>query len=119
MKQSEKALQEDIVTWLRLALPHALVFQFARPGGHKALMGAVPVGCPDLLVIIPGSVETDYELPKHFFFEVKTLSGRLTIGQEAMWARLGNAGCLGGIVRSVAAVRKIVVDAGCEPRGGL
>jgi len=46
--QPEKQIQAAIVEVLRFK--GYAVYEFAKPGGHVALRGAVPVGWPDLLV---------------------------------------------------------------------
>lgn len=131
VRQAEADIQEAIVTWLHLAYPQALVFQFAQsrsrprcPACGKVvgpLAGGVPVGWPDLLVII---CDTTPELAanwrrSYFHFEVKTAGGKVRPDQFKTIASLRDIGAEACVVRSVNEVREILVGAGFEPVGGL
>jgi len=76
-------------------------YAFAAGGTHGPLHGAVPVGFPDLLVIVPESQRRTnpdrYSAwravgPLHVYFEIKTLRGKPTKGQPEMQEELREQG---------------------------
>jgi len=107
-KLSEKQLQEGLILHLK-GVQGLFILQFGKPGGHGALRGAVPVGLPDLLVIVPPArmnwgwprADPRTQFPAvHIYFEVKTSRGRPTKGQPEMQAELREQGVRVEVIQS-------------------
>ena len=90
VKLYESDIQRAIVAWLHW---HGwATYEFAKPGGHEALRGTVPVGWPDVLAIKDGV---------HRYIEVKVPGKNATLKQAAMHEGLRFAGCSVAVVHSV------------------
>lgn len=119
--QSEAQIQVQIVAFLERE--GFLVLQYAVPGGHRELRGAVPVGHPDLLAI--GHHRDDYDretdcrcMLDHIWFEVKADKGRLKLAQSEIHTLLRKAGDPVYVVRSVEDVMDALKAEGFETRHG-
>ncbi len=105
---SEKEIQGAIMDFLRQN--GFFVAEFAKPGGHFQLAGAVLPGYPDLIVVRDG---------EHIYFEVKTPKGNITLDQIWMHFQLKAAGCAVYVVRSVEDVQEALMKEGFEIRACL
>ncbi len=113
-KQSEKELQQDIVT--HLTLLGYRCYQFGKPGGRPkcpncgawvgSLAGGAPTGFPDLLVI-----NSRYLPPAYVFLEVKTATGRLQPVQQAVHQDMREAGASVRVVRSPEEAERVMKEA--------
>ena len=80
--KTEEAIQAEIVQFLNLEGWY--VIQYAKPGTHGRLRGAVASGHPDLLAIKGGQC---------CWFEVKRPGGRLSPAQKTMHENLVTLAC--------------------------
>ncbi len=108
IKADESALQKSIKEYLEVE--GFTVFEFAKPGGHEALRGSVPVGWVDILAMKAGTV---------VFFEVKLPGKEATPKQETLHAKLRQAGCRVAVVHSVEEVQEVLRLVGFELKGEL
>jgi len=84
-------------------------YAFAPAGTHGPLHGVIPIGWPDLLVIVPESRRRTnpdrYSAwravgPLYIYFECKTGRGKPTRGQPEMQAEMREQGCRVEIIQS-------------------
>ena len=97
--ENETTIHIDILRYLRLVLPDAMVFHAPNGGlrskaeaGKLERMGVV-AGIPDLIAWLPGGTM--------LAFEVKTSKGRLSDDQKALHAWMHSHGYKVAIVRSI------------------
>ncbi len=102
---NEKEVQRTLVEYLRWT--GWRVFEFAKPGGHKALAAAVPPGWPDVVAIKGG---------RHLYVEVKTTWGRLSHDQVLLHIELRAAGCDVDTLYGMAGVDRLIAELEKEAR---
>ena len=89
----ERALQAQVFTFLRLALPpDAVAFSVPNGDGGKTTMPGTLSGVPDLCVIYRG---------RAIFIELKTPTGRVSEHQAEVHTRLTAAGAVVAVCRSL------------------
>lgn len=116
MKRPEEALQRQVVSYLRVALPPAVVWWHtpsqkgtrtrAEMGVLKAL--GVRPGVPDLTFVLPGG--------KAAFIELKAPKGKPTDNQTTFAEAVTQAGADYALCRSLEEVSKALVTWGCNLR---
>ena len=91
--QTESALRDQVVKWLRTQ-ERVWVVKV-----HGSMYGAA--GTPDLLLCVAG---------RFVAIELKTLTGRLTTLQRATIEKIAAAGGVVGVARELSEVQEIVLD---------
>ena len=97
LRQSEKDFQAQVVDLLHME--GLLVYEFGKPGGHRALAGTVSPGWPDLLVIMEGTQQHPH--PVYLHIELKAKDGKRSPDQERVRRELWEKGCNVFVVKSL------------------
>lgn len=99
MSRPEDVLQRAVLDYIRVVLPHAVVFHVPNGGYRNAIEGArlkrlgVMAGVADL-VLLAGQGRV-------FFLELKAPKGRTTEAQEAFGEAARALGCGWALIRSI------------------
>lgn len=109
----ERAIQRQILDWLKVSLPGAIVFAVPNGGARNKITGAimkgegVRAGAPDLILCYRGKIA---------FLEVKAPKGSLSASQKAFRDDCAENLIPYAVVRGIGDVQAFLDDLGIQVR---